>query len=89
MAATKALIVLVGASVLLVSQQERGLWQKSSVSWAGQAGLKSAEVVRDRLKSGGDGPEMVFIPSAKFRMGGRTGRIFLTIMISFVTSVTW
>lgn len=48
--------------------------QKSSVSRAGQAGLKSGEVIRDRLKSGGDGPEMVGIPSGKFRMGDIQGK---------------
>jgi formylglycine-generating enzyme required for sulfatase activity len=74
MAATKLLIVLVGASVLLVSQQERGLLQNSSVSWAGQAGLKSGEVIRDRLRNGGDGPEMVVIPAGRFRMGDIQGK---------------
>jgi formylglycine-generating enzyme required for sulfatase activity len=60
--------------VLLVSQPERRLLQKSSVSWAGQAGLKSGEIIRDRLKSRGDGPEMVVIPSGKFRMGDIQGK---------------
>ena len=74
MAATEVLIVLIGASALLFSQQERGLLQESSFSWAGQAGLKSGEVIRDRLKNGGEGPEMVVIPSGKFRMGDIQGK---------------
>lgn len=74
MAATKLLIVLVGASVLLVSQQERGFLQNSSVSWAGQAGLKSGEVIRERLKNGGDGPEMIVIPAGRFRMRDIQGK---------------
>ena len=69
MAATKLLIVLVGASVLLFSQQERVWLPTRSAAWAGQSGLKPGEVFRDRLKSGGHGPEMMVIPSGKFRMG--------------------
>jgi hypothetical protein len=67
MAAGKLLIVLVGASVLLFGQQ------KSSVSGAGQAGMKPGEVFRDRLKNGSEGPEMVVIPPGKFRMGDIQG----------------
>jgi formylglycine-generating enzyme required for sulfatase activity len=74
MAAAKVLMVLVGASMLLVSQQERGLLQKSSASWAGQVGLKAGELFRDRLKSGGEGLEMVVIPGGKFRMGDIQGK---------------
>ena len=69
MAATKVLIVLAIASLLLVNEQEIILLQTSPESWAGQASLKPGEVFRDRLKSGGEGPEMVVIPSGKFRMG--------------------
>jgi formylglycine-generating enzyme required for sulfatase activity len=68
MTAGKLLIVLVGASVLLFGQQ------KSSVSWAGQAGMKPGEVFRDRLKNGSEGPEMVVIPPGKFRMGDIQGK---------------
>ena len=68
MTAGKLLIVLVGASVLLFGQQ------KSSVSWAGQAGMKPGEVFRDRLKNGSQGPEMVVIPPGKFRMGDIQGK---------------
>jgi formylglycine-generating enzyme required for sulfatase activity len=74
MLAGGVLIVLLGTSVLLVNDQERGFLQTSSVSWAGQVGLKPGELFRDRLKSGGDGPEMVVIPSGKFRMGDIQGR---------------
>ena len=69
MQAGKVLIALLGVSELLVSEQERGFLQTPSVSWAGQAGLKSGDVIRDRLKNGGDGPEMVVIPAGRFRMG--------------------
>jgi len=69
MAAARVLIILVGASVLLFSQQEKVWLEMPAVSWAGEAGLKPGEVIRDRLKSGGEGPEMVVIPSGKFRMG--------------------
>jgi formylglycine-generating enzyme required for sulfatase activity len=69
MAATKVLIVLAIASLLLVNEQEIILLQTSPDSWAGQAGMKPGEVFRDRLKTGNEGPEMVVIPSGKFRMG--------------------
>ena len=70
----KVLITLVGASVLLFSQQERVRLQTPVVSWAGQAGLKAGEVFRDRLKNGSEGPEMVVIPPGKFRMGDIQGK---------------
>ena len=73
MAAARVLIILVGASVLLFSQQERIWLQMPVVSWAGEAGLKPGEVIRDPLKTGGNGPEMVDIPAGKFRMGDIQG----------------
>jgi formylglycine-generating enzyme required for sulfatase activity len=69
MLAGGVLIILLGASVLLVNEQERGLLQTSSVSWAGQVELKVGEVFRDPMKTGADGPEMVVIPAGRFRMG--------------------
>ena len=73
MAAARVLIILVGASVLLFSQQERIWLQMPVVSWAGEAALKPGEVIRDPLKTGGNGPEMVDIPAGKFRMGDIQG----------------
>jgi len=47
----KVLIALLGASLLVVSRQER-LWvQRSSVLWRGRVGLKTGKVLRDRLKN--------------------------------------
>jgi formylglycine-generating enzyme required for sulfatase activity len=46
----------------------------SSVASAGQIDSKPGQVFRDRLKSGGDGPEMVVIPAGKFRMGDIQGK---------------
>jgi hypothetical protein len=74
MRAGRILIALLGGSVLLVSELERGFLQTPLVSWAGQAGLKSGDVIRDRLKKGGDGPEMVVIPAGRFRMGDIQGK---------------
>jgi formylglycine-generating enzyme required for sulfatase activity len=74
MRAGRILIALLGGSVLLVSELERGFLQTPLVSWAGQAGLKSGDVIRDRLKKGCDGPEMVVIPAGRFRMGDIQGK---------------
>ncbi|MGB7947258.1 MAG: hypothetical protein WCH75_06220, partial [Candidatus Binatia bacterium] len=63
MAATKVLIALAIASLLLVNAQEIISLQMSPDSWAGQSGLKPGEVFRDRLKTGSQGPEMVVIPA--------------------------
>jgi formylglycine-generating enzyme required for sulfatase activity len=65
----KIVIVILGASVLLVCQEERVRLRMPSVALAGQVDLKPGQVFRDRLKSGADGPEMVVIPAGKFRMG--------------------
>jgi formylglycine-generating enzyme required for sulfatase activity len=73
MLAGKILIVFFGASVLLVSERETAFLQTLSVSWAGQAGLRPGEVFRDRLKNGGDGPEMVVVRAGTFRMGDIQG----------------
>jgi formylglycine-generating enzyme required for sulfatase activity len=73
MAATKILIVLLGASVLLSSEQERVRLGTPAVVWAAETSLKPGDVFRDRLKSGNDGPEMVVIPAGKFRMGDIQG----------------
>jgi formylglycine-generating enzyme required for sulfatase activity len=40
---------------------------------AAPSGTTSTSVFRDRLKSGGEGPEMVVIPSGSFRMGDVQG----------------
>jgi formylglycine-generating enzyme required for sulfatase activity len=74
MAATKVLIVLAIASLLLVYQQEIISLQTSPDSWAGQANLKPGEVFRDRMKNGTDGPEMIVISAGKFRMGDIQGK---------------
>jgi formylglycine-generating enzyme required for sulfatase activity len=74
MAATIVLIVLAIASLLLVNEQEIISLQTSSDSWAGQAGFKPGEVFRDRLKSGSEGPEMIVVPTGKFRMGDIQGK---------------
>ena len=74
MAATIVLIVLAIASLLLVNEQEIISLQTSSESWAGQAGFKPGEVFRDRLKSGSEGPEMIVVPTGKFRMGDIQGK---------------
>lgn len=65
-------IFLTGA-VLLVSHQERVWLYVPQVSWAGQAALKTGDIFRDRLKTGSSGPEMIVVPSGKFRMGDIQG----------------
>ncbi len=65
----KVLIVL-GAGLLLVSEQHRGILQAFS---AAQAVLRTGQVFRDRMKNGTDGPEMIVIPAGKFRMGDIQG----------------
>ena len=70
----KIVIVLLGASVLLVSQPEKVLIPTPSVASAGQVDLKPGLVFRDRLKGGGEGPEMMVIPEGKFRMGDIQGK---------------
>ena len=67
-------IVVLGAGVFLVSQEERVPLRMPSLSWAGEVGLKPGEVFRDRLKSGADGPEMVTVPAGSFEMGDHEER---------------
>jgi len=74
MVATKILTALVGANMLLVGQWERFSLRRPSIGWAGEIGLKPGLVFRDRLKSGGDGPELVVIPMGRFRMGDTQGK---------------
>ena len=69
MVARKLLVVLLGAGSLLVSEQDRKILQTLSVSPAAQPSLRTGQVFRDRMKNGTDGPEMIVIPSGKFRMG--------------------
>jgi formylglycine-generating enzyme required for sulfatase activity len=70
----KIVIVLLGTGVLLVCQEERVPLRMPSLSWAGEAGLTPGKAFRDRLKGGGNGPEMVVIPAGKFRMGDIQGK---------------
>jgi formylglycine-generating enzyme required for sulfatase activity len=58
-------IVLLGAGLLLVSEQGRGLLQ----TLAAQPDLRVGQVFRDHIKNGTTGPEVVVIPAGKFRMG--------------------
>ena len=74
MAATKVFILLLSASVLLISQQKRVTLDAPSVVWAAEIALKPGTVFRDRLKRATEGPEMVVIPAGKFRMGDIHGR---------------
>ena len=74
MLAGKVSIVLLGAGLLLVSEQERGLLQTLSVSPAAQPDLRAEQVFRDRMKNGTNGPEMVVIPAGRFRMGDIQGK---------------
>ena len=67
------LIVLLGAALLIVNEQEKGLLQTVSVSPAAQPNLRTGQVFRDGMKNGTDGPEMIVIPSGKFRMGDIQG----------------
>ena len=68
MLAGKVPIVLLGAGLMLISEQESGLLQTLSVSPAAQPGLRAGQVFRDRMKNGTNGLEMVVIPSGRFRM---------------------
>jgi formylglycine-generating enzyme required for sulfatase activity len=60
--------------MLLVGQWEGFSLRPPSIGWAVEIGLKPGVVFRDRLKSGGDGPEMVIISAGKFRMGDTQGK---------------
>ena len=73
MLAGKVSIVLLGAGLLLVSEQDRGILQTLPVSPAAQPGLRAGQVFRDRMKNGTNGPEMVVIPAGRFRMGDMQG----------------
>jgi len=73
MAAIKILIVLLGASVLVMSQQEKLLSDMAGILWGAEVAWKPGETFRDRLKIGGEGPEMVVIPAGIFRMGDIQG----------------
>jgi formylglycine-generating enzyme required for sulfatase activity len=66
--------VLLGAGLLLVSEPERGLLPRLSVSSAAQPGLRTGQVFRDRMKNGTNGPEMAVIPAGRFRMGDIQGK---------------
>jgi formylglycine-generating enzyme required for sulfatase activity len=74
MAATKIVTALVGASMLLVAQQQRISLQPPSASWAGKVDLSPGKTFRDRLKSGGEGPELMVVPAGEFRMGDIQGK---------------
>ena len=74
MSVTKLLIVLLGASVLLSSEEERVWLGTPAVTWAAEVALKPKEVFRDKLKIGGNGPEMVVVPQGSFEMGDQEGR---------------
>ena len=74
MAATRVFILLLSASVLLISQQKRVTLDAPSVVWAAEIALKPGTVFRDRLKRATEGPEMVVIPAGKFRMGDIQGK---------------
>jgi formylglycine-generating enzyme required for sulfatase activity len=76
MVARRLLVVLLGAGSLLVSEQDRRILQTLSVSPAVQRILRTGQVFRDRMKNGTDGPEMIVIPSGKFRMGDIQGKGF-------------
>ena len=67
------LIVLLGVALLIGNEQEKGLLQTVSVSLAAQPNLRTGQVFRDGMKNGTDGPEMIVIPSGKFRMGDIEG----------------
>ena len=67
------LIVLLGVALLIGNEQEKGLLQTVSVSLAAQPNLRNGQVFRDGMKNGTDGPEMIVIPSGKFRMGDIEG----------------
>ena len=73
MLAGKVSIVLLGAGLLLVSEQRWGVLQTLSISPAAQPDVKAGQVFRDRMKNGTDGPEMVVIPAGRFRMGDMQG----------------
>ena len=74
MVVRKVSMVLLGAGLLLMSEQERGLLQTLAVSAAAQAGLTAGQVFRDPMKNGTNGPDMVVIPAGKFRMGDIQGK---------------
>jgi len=70
----KALTGLLSVSVLLGGHQGLSRLQTSSISEAGQLGMKPGDIFRDRLKDGSEGPEMVVVPAGKFRMGDIQGK---------------
>jgi len=74
MAATQVLILLLGASVLLMSQQGKVLLDMPVVLWAAEVAWNPGDVFRDRLKGGSEGPEMVIVPAGRFRMGDIQGK---------------
>ena len=74
MVASRVLIVLVGASALLVSQQERGWLRPRSIASAGEVEIEPGKVFRDRLRSGDEGPELMVVPAGEFRMGDIQGK---------------
>ena len=74
MLVNKVSLVLLGASLLLVSEPERGLLQTLSVSSAAQPALRTGQVFHDRMKNGTNGPELVVIPAGRFRMGDIQGK---------------
>jgi formylglycine-generating enzyme required for sulfatase activity len=64
-------LIVLAAGLLPISEHHSGTLQTLS---AAQHGLRAGQVFRDRMKSGTDGPEMIVIPSGKFRMGDIQGR---------------
>ncbi|MCP4041939.1 MAG: SUMF1/EgtB/PvdO family nonheme iron enzyme [Gammaproteobacteria bacterium] len=54
-------------------KQESG--QAKPLDLGGDVAIKSGSVFRDKLKSGGNGPEMVMLVSGEFRMGGRASSL--------------
>jgi formylglycine-generating enzyme required for sulfatase activity len=64
-------LIVLAAGLLPISEHHNGTLQTLS---AAQHGLRAGQVFRDRMQSGTDGPEMIVIPSGKFRMGDIQGR---------------
>ena len=73
MEAGKILILLLGAGLLLVHDQEISIFRRPSISPAAQPGVRAGQVFRDQMKNGTNGPEMVVIPPGRFHMGDIQG----------------
>ena len=74
MVGRRVLVVLLGAGLFLVIEQDRGILLMLLRFSCQHPVMRTGQVFRDRMKNGTNVPEMVVIPAGRFRMGDIQGK---------------